>query len=170
MVNFDKAIDASDTSFPYRLDMDQSEALLQSHRIEAISEKTEPNQLKKIFSTILEFSNYKVQPKGKHEEENGKLNAEPQLESIEGPILEVNTEDEDSTYYLFSYTLLRNRLHAYMRDGNNLALGFGSAQVLTVSKEVVTSTLKTLRKKREDYLTMIRQIKQIQRNDTETMF
>ena len=151
--------------------MDQAEALLQSHRIEDISEKTEPDQLKKIFSTILWFSNHsKVETEGKHEEENGKLNAEPQLESIEGPILEVNTEDEDSTYYLFSYTLLRNRLHAYMRKQKNTALDFGSTQVLTVSKEVVTSTLKTLRKKREDYLTMIRQIKQIQRNDTETMF
>ena len=170
MVNFNKAIDPSDTSFPYRLDMDQSEALLQSHRIDAISEKTEANQLKKIFSTILEFSNYKVQPKGKHEEENGKVKPEPHLESIEGPIIEVKTEDKDSTYFLFSYTFFRNRLHAYMRKGKNLAVDFGPTEVLTVEKEVVASTLKTLRKKREDYLTMIRQIKRIQLHDTETIF
>merc|ERR1711860_454052 len=99
-----------------RLDMDQAEALLQSHRIEDISEKTDPNQMKKIFSTIFWFSNHtKVEPKGTHEEENGKVKAEPNLESIEGPIIEVNTEDKDPTYYLFSYSLLRNRLHAYIK-------------------------------------------------------
>ena len=151
--------------------MDQAEALLQSHRIEDISEKTEPNQMKKIFSTIFWFSNHsKVEPKGTHEEENGKVKAEPNLESIEGPIIEVNTEDKDPTYYLFSYSLLRNRLHAYIRQGKNLAVDFGSTQVLTVDKEVVTSTLNTLRKKREDYLTMIRQIKRIQLHNTETIF
>ena len=120
--------------------MDQAEALLQSHRIEDISEKTEPNQMKKIFSTIFWFSNHtKVEPKGTHEEENGKVKAEPNLESIEGPIIEVNTEDKDPTYYLFSYSLLRNRLHAYIRQGKNLAVDFGSTQVLTVDKEVVVA-------------------------------
>ena len=151
--------------------MDQAEALLQSHRIEDISEKTEPKQLKKIFSTILWFSNHsKVEPKEQHEEENGRVKVEPHSESIEGPIIEVNTEDKDSTYYLFSFTLFRNRLHAYMRKGKNLAVDFGREKVLTVEKEVVASTLKTLRKKREDYLTMIRQIKRIQLHDTETIF
>jgi len=151
--------------------MDQAEALLQSHRIEDISEKTEPKQLKKIFSTILWFSNHsKVEPKGQHEEENGRVKVEPHSESIEGPIIEVNTEDKDSTYYLFSFTLFRNRLHAYMKQGKNLTVDFGQEKVLTVEKEVVASTLKTLRKKREDYLTMIRQIKRIQLHDTETIF
>ena len=38
----------------------------------------------------------------------------------------------------------------------------GKKVVLTVTKEVVDSTLETLRKKREDHLKMVREIKKIQ--------
>ena len=38
----------------------------------------------------------------------------------------------------------------------------GKKVVLTVTKEVVDSTLETLRKKREDHLKMVREIKNIQ--------
>ena len=38
----------------------------------------------------------------------------------------------------------------------------GKAVVLTVSTDVVDSTLETLRRKREDYLKMVREIKKIQ--------
>ena len=143
--------------------MDQAEALLQSHRVEDISEKIEPVQIKKIFSQIFWFSQAETQPKtNTYQNENGKIDKIDDIELVdsllEAPIIEINTEDKDDAYFLFYYTLFRKRMHAKLRKGKNLAVNFGQ-KVLSVDKEVVASTLKTLRKKREDYLTMIREIK-----------
>ena len=45
----------------------------------------------------------------------------------------------------------------------------GKKVVLTVTKEVVDSTLETLRKKREDHLKMVREIKNIQLQGADRM-
>ena len=149
------------------MDMDQAEAMLQSHRVEDITEKIEPQKIRKIISKIILFYCHSCQSKV-DVEENGKALKENN-DDLKGPIIEINREDKDPTYFLFSLTLWRTRIRAYMKKGKNLKINFGQ-KVLSVSKEVEDSTCKTLRKKREDYLTMVRQIKRIQLHNTETIF
>ena len=149
--------------------MDQAEAMLQSHRIEDISEKIEPQKIRKIFSKIILFYCHSCQTKADVEENGGKALTDDTADDLKAPIIEVNREDKDPTYFFLSWSLFRSRSHAYMKKGKNLKIYFGQ-KVLSVSEEVKDSTCKTLRKKREDYLTMVRQIKRIQLHNTETIF
>jgi len=60
-----------------------------------------------------------------------------------------------------SFSSLRDRRHvSIIKNGKNFKKTFGKN--VTLAKEVISATLNTLRRKRDDNLHMIRKIKKIQ--------
>ena len=92
-----------------------------------------------------------------------------------------NEEEESTTpcwsscpwcYFQFLYWFSRRPVFMGDKDKKRCKLDCKLVQwlcVLTVSNEVAKATLETLRRKREDHLRMVREIKEIQYAGTEKM-
>jgi len=136
------------------MDMDQVEAMLQESRVEDISEKI---HVTSVYKQCCLWLFRQSQTKNKMEMETGQM-IESQIEQQTYPMIEVAKEDGKTK---MSFSSLRDRRHvSIIKNGKNFKKTFGKN--VTLAKEVISATLNTLRRKRDDNLHMIRKIKKIQ--------